>query len=399
MITSDSLQSAAARLEQAHLLPTYGERALMIKRGEGCYVFDAEGNRYLDFITGIGVNALGYGHPAILAALRDQAALCIHTSNLHMHPHQGALAEKLAQWSGLDRVFFSNSGTEAMEAALKAAKALANRNGPRRHRIVALDNSFHGRSSGALAITGQKKYRDPFLPLASDVTFIPANDIGALQAAAQQGCIAIVTETVQGEGGIYPLNTAFLAAVRATAAEQGALWIADETQCGLGRTGARFAYQHHPTAGLPDIVVTAKPLAGGLPLGATMFTNAAAAGITLSLHGTTFGGGPLACRVALAFLEETGRLLPSIRRNGAYLHAQLRDLQRSASRISEIRGIGLMAGIQLTVPGEPIVLRALEHRLVINCTHGNILRLLPPYIAGTAEIDKACATLHALLAD
>lgn len=388
----------ATSLEHTHLLPTYGRRPLLIEHGEGCYLFDDAGNKYLDFITGIGVNALGYGHPAILRPLREQAGLCIHTSNLHRHPYQGELAARLAAWSGLDRVFLSSSGTEAMEAALKAARARANRNGRTRHRIIALENGFHGRTAGALAITGQSKYRDPFLPLVPDVVFIPANDEASLASAADETTIAIVAETIQGEGGIHPLSESFLKAIRTTADKRDALWIADETQCGLGRTGERFAWQRYPNAGRPDIAVTAKPLAGGLPLGATMFSESAGAAITEGMHGTTFGGGPLTCRVAIAFLDEVDRLLPSIRLHGAYLHDQLRQTLAGSPLVREIRGHGLMAGIELTVNGEDYVRRALDGGLVINCTHGNVLRLLPPYVASLAEIDRACATLRNVLA-
>ncbi|MBM3793431.1 MAG: aminotransferase class III-fold pyridoxal phosphate-dependent enzyme [Acidobacteria bacterium] len=379
MATLEPAPNATA--EHSFPLPLYGPRALTVERGEGCYVIDPTGRRYLDFLTGIGVNALGYGHPAILAAMREQVERCVHTSNLHTHPYQNLLAEQLARWSGLNQVFLSNSGTEAMEAAMKAAKARANQRGQRRHRIVALENSFHGKTAGALAMTGQPKYRDPFLPLFPDVVFVPLNNVAALKQAATGDTIAIVAETILGEGGIYPLEASFLSAVRAVAEQRNALWIADETQCGLGRTGERFAYQSFPETGLPDIVVTAKPLGGGLPLGATIFSSAAATAMETGMHGTTFGGGPLACRAAIAFLNEAERLLPSIRRCGDYLHQQLRRLQMTVPRIREIRGRGLMAGIELSVAGEPIVQRALREGLVINCTHGHVLRLLPPYIA------------------
>lgn len=382
-------------MEHAHLLPVYGSRPLLVERGEGCYLVDAAGRCYLDFITGIGVNALGYGHPRLVEAMAAQGALCVHTSNLHRHPYQGELAAKLASWSGLDRVFFSNSGTEAMEAALKAARARANAQGRARHRIVALENSFHGRSAGSLAVTGQDKYRAPFEPLAGEVAFVPANDAAALQAAANEDTIAIVAETILGEGGIVPLEERFLAAVREAASRRNALWIADETQCGLGRTGERFAYQRFGER--PDVVVSAKPLGGGLPLGATIFSERAAAALTQGLHGTTFGGGPLACRVALAFLEETERLLPAIQENGAYLRRRLAALARESVVVSEVRGRGLMAGVELRVAGAPYVARALQEGLVINCTHGNVLRLLPPYIAGRGEIDEACDILRRVL--
>jgi acetylornithine aminotransferase/acetylornithine/N-succinyldiaminopimelate aminotransferase len=378
-----------------HLSPAYGNRTLLVERGEGCYVVDAEGRRHLDFITGIGVNALGHGHPAIVSAIREQAALCIHTSNLHLHPYQAELAARLAQWSGLDCVFLGNSGTEAMEAALKAARVLANRRGQTRQRIVALENSFHGRTASALAVTGQPKYRDPFMPLTPGVVFVPVNDLDALYEAVNEETVAIVAETIQGEGGIYPLETPFLMAIRELADARQALWIADETQCGLGRTGTRFAYQLHPEAGLPDIVVTAKPLGGGLPLGATIFGRVAAEAFEAGMHGSTFGGGPLTCRVALTFLDEVDRLLPAIGENGAYLQEQIRTLQ--SPLIRQVRGCGLMAGIELNVPGEPYVQQALSNGLVINCTHGNVLRLLPPYLAGREEIDDACATLRKIL--
>lgn len=390
---STSIDSASQEL--AHLLPVYGRRALEVERGEGCFVIDPEGRRYLDFITGIGVNALGYGHPAIVEAIRAQATLCVHTSNLHRHPYQGLLAGKLAEWSGLERVFLSNSGTEAMEAALKAARARANALGRASHRIVALENSFHGRSAGALGVTGQTKYRTPFAPLAGDVVFVAPNDVDALGAAVNEDTVAIVAETIQGEGGIVPLTAEFLGRIRELATERGALWIADETQCGLGRTGLRFAYQAFPW--LPDVVVTAKPLGGGLPLGATMFSEAACAAIGPGMHGTTFGGGPMACRVALAFLEETEQLLPAIGENGAYLQGRLAEVASTSAIVQEVRGRGLMAGLELAVAGERIVGRALEAGLVINCTHGNVLRLLPPYIAGRGEIDQACTVLRELL--
>lgn len=377
------------------ILQVFGNRPLEIERGEGCYLVDTAGHRYLDFISGIGVNALGYGHPALVQAIQQQAALCVHTSNLHAHRHQRELAAKLAQWSGLSQVFFSNSGAEAMEAALKCARALANQRGRARHRIIALENGFHGRTAGALAVTGQPKYRQPFEPLIPDVVFVPANDTEALHRAANEDTIAIVAETIQGEGGIYPLHAGFLQAIRELASHRGALWIADETQCGLGRTGERFAYQ---ASGLtPDVVVTAKPLGGGLPLGATVFSAQAASAFGLGMHGSTFGGGPLACRAALAFLEQAEQLLPHICQVGRYLHTRLRAMAAHCSLIREVRGRGLMAGIELSVPGDAFVDQAREQGLVVNCTHGNVLRLLPPFIVTEAEVDQACDVLARVL--
>ncbi len=382
---------------QSHLLPVFGPQPLLVERGDGCHLIDSEGRRYLDFITGIGVNALGYGHPAILEAIHAQASLCLHTSNLHSHRHQGELAAKLADWSGLDQVFFSNSGTEAMEAALKAARALANQRGPGRHRIIALENSFHGRSAGALSVTGQRKYRQPFQPLVPDTVFIPINDVDALRSAASDDTIAVVAETIQGEGGVHPLTPAFLSAIREVTSRREALWIADETQCGLGRTGHRFAYQMHQGLEMPDVVVTAKPLAGGLPMGATIFSRRAAAALETGMHGTTFGGGPLVCRTALAFLNEVDRLLPEIRRQGVYFQQQLRAMEGEIPVVRQVRGCGLMAGIELTIDGAHIVDHARAAGLVINCTHGNVLRLLPPFIVSKTEIEEACSTLRAVL--
>lgn len=378
------------------LLAVYGDRPLLIESGAGCSVVDQNGRRYLDCVTGIGVNALGYGHPAVTGPLLEQASTgVLHTSNLHRHQYQEELASMLARWTGLEWVFFSNSGTEAMEAALKAARALANRRGRKRHRIVAIDNGFHGRTAGALAITGREKYRRPFEPLPEVAVFVAANDTTGLEAAVNEDTIAIVAETVQGEGGIHLLSEEFLTAIRRLATASDAVWIADEVQCGLGRTGKRFAYEHYPAAGMPDIVVTAKPLAGGLPLGATIFSEAAASAFGPGTHGTTFGGGPLACRVALSVLREIDRLMPEIEANGAYFLERLRAIR--SPLVKEVRGIGLMAGIELDRPGDEFVRRALAEGMVINCTHETVLRLLPPYVISRAEIDFACDTVERIL--
>jgi acetylornithine/succinyldiaminopimelate/putrescine aminotransferase len=287
------------------------------------------------------------------------------------------LAERLCAISGLDRVFLSNSGTEAMEAALKAARAYGRAHGGRL-RIVALHNSFHGRTLGSLAVTGQPALREPFAPLAFDVTFVQPNDMDGLSAAIADDTAAVVLEPVLGEGGIYPLEVEFLQRARALATEAGALLIADETQCGLGRTGKHFAFQWAEI--LPDIVVTAKPLAAGLPLGATLFTENTASSLPLHAHGSTFGGGPLACRVALEFLSIVDELLPHIREIAAELTGHLECLKRRHPFITEIRAKGMMFGIQLSSPGHAVVRAALERGLLINCTHETVLRLLPPYI-------------------
>ena len=332
-----SLESIAQK-EQKFLLQIYERYPLVITSGRGCYVFDAEGHRYLDAITGIGVNALGYSHPRIVEVLLDQAQHCIHTSNLVYHPYQGELAERLCGLSGLDRAFFSSSGTEAMEAALKAVRAHGRAIQLRKTKLVALNNSFHGRTFGSLAITGQPKYQRPFGPLAPQVTFVDPNDNIGLANAVTHDTAAVIVEPVLGEGGIYPLTADFLQLTRELATRHHALLVADETQCGLGRTGRHFAYEWSGIR--PDIVVTAKPLAAGLPLGATLFTEEAAQTLPLGLHGTTFGGGPLACRVAIEFLSLLNDLLPNIRQIGAQLRAGLDEIQPAAThryRNTELR--------------------------------------------------------------
>ncbi len=303
--------------EKKFLLQTYERSPLVAARGEGCYLTDVDGKRYLDVIAGIGVNALGYSHPRVMAVLIEQAQLCIHTSNLVFHCWQGLLAEKLCAISGMDRAFFSNSGTEAMEAALKAARSHGRSLSPKKIGLVALHNSFHGRTFGSLAVTGQPKLREAFEPLGGHITFVERDDEEGLRAAIGEDTAAVVLEPVLGEGGIYPLSDHFLRRAREFASEYDALLIADETQCGLGRTGMHFAYQWPAVE--PDIVVTAKPLAAGLPLGATLFKENAAGFLPLHAHGTTFGGGPLACRVALEFLAIMDELLPHIREIGEEL--------------------------------------------------------------------------------
>lgn len=366
------------------LLPVFDRFPLELQSGEGCYVFDSSGKRYLDAITGIGVNALGHNHPRILAALIDQAQRSIHTSNLYEHPYQLPLAERLCEMSGMDRVFFSSTGTEAVEAALKAVRAYWNTRGGRRSKLVALRDSFHGRTLGSLAVTYRPKYRTAFAPLAPEVTFVDPNDCDGLSGAIQEDTAAVILEPVLGEGGIVPLEDEFLRLARERASDAGALLIADEVQCGLGRTGCYFGYQWPGIR--PDIVVAAKPLAGGLPLGATLFTEAAAEAMTTGLHGTTVGGGPLACRVALEFLSVMDELLPNIQDVGKYLKNALRRLDHSA--IIEIRGRGLMIGIELSRPARPVVERAMRMGLLLNYTNETVLRLLPPYILSRAEADE-----------
>lgn len=380
-------------LERDHLLQTYARYPLALARGKGSYVYDLEGRRYLDFITGIGVNALGHAHPRIVKVIREQAGLLMHTSNLYYHPYQGPLAKRLAAASGLERVFFANTGTEAVEGALKMAHSHGRAIAPEKFEIISLDNSFHGRSLGALSVTGQAKYRQDFEPLVPGVKFVPLNDAAALEAAFSERTAGIILETIQGEGGIYPLTQEFAAKARELADRYDALLIADETQCGVGRPGTYFAYQRSTPAVLPDVVVAAKPIACGIPLGFILANAKAAAAIKPGMHGSTFGGGPLACRVALEFLDILDGLLPHIREVGGYFQVKLNDLARKHGFVKEVRGFGLMLGVELAMPGKQIVLDALAEGLLINCTHDKVLRFLPPYNVSEKEIDQAVRVL------
>jgi acetylornithine/N-succinyldiaminopimelate aminotransferase len=380
-------------LESQYLLQNYSRYPLVLHRGKGCYLFDIAGKRYLDLIAGIGVNALGHGHPRILSVLRDQAALLIHCSNLYYHEYQGPLARRLVELTGLQRAFFCNSGTEAMEAALKMIRAHGRKISPDKLGIVSLDNSFHGRTLGALSVTGQEKYRQEFEPLLPGGRFVPFNDPGALEAAVTDRTAGIVLEWIQGEGGIYPLDVAYARQARQLADRYDALLVFDEIQCGLGRTGRYFAYQLAEPPVLPDITVMAKPLACGLPLGAVVANEKAAATIASGMHGSTFGGGALACRVALEFLDILGGLLPVIFRLGGDFRVQLSELARHHSFIKEVRGFGLMIGLELDIPGKPFVADALAEGLLINCTHETVLRFLPPYIITEQEVDRAVRIL------
>ena len=385
-------------LEREYLLQNYARYPLVLTRGKGCCVYDLEGHRYLDFIAGIGVNALGHAHPRIVAAIREQAGLLIHTSNLYYNQYQGPLAKRLAEISGLQRTFFANTGTEAMEGALKMVHAHGRAIHPEKYEVISLENSFHGRTLGALSITGQAKYREPFEPLIPGVKFVPVNDLAALEAAFSERTAGIVLEMIQGEGGIYPLNHDYVAKARELADRYNALLVADEIQCGVGRPGTYFAYQRlHPVI-LPDVMAAAKPLACGIPLGVIVANERAAAAIKPGMHGSTFGGGALACRVALEFLDILDELLPSIQRVGGYFHVVLNELARKHGFVKEVRGFGLMLGMELTVPGKQIVLDAMAEGLLINCTHETVLRFLPPYIVTEKEVDQAVKTLAKLFA-
>jgi len=384
--------ASAVRDAEQHLLPTYKRQPILFTHGRGCYVYDSTGKKYLDFLGGIAVNALGHAHPRIIQVIRREAARAIHLSNLFHNAHQGPLAKKLSAWSGLERVFFSNSGTEAIDGALKLARLCARTSdadpcsATPKHRILALENSFHGRTFGAMSITATEKYRLPFAPLVPGVEFVRFNDVSDLQRKFDDTVCCVVIETIQGEGGVFPVSEAFWNSARALATQHGALLIADEIQCGLGRTGRPFAFQKFSSR--PDIVVVAKPLAAGLPLGAILASQAVADRVSPGLHGTTFGGGPLACATALEFLAvvEKENLLENICTRGQELREGLANLAKQFDFIREIRGEGLMLGVELSIEGAPFVAEAMRRGLLINCTHDFTLRLLPPFIITRAQV-------------
>ncbi len=381
-------------LESEYLLQNYARYPIALHRGRGCYAYDTSGKRYLDLLTGIGVNALGYAHPRLVKAIREQAGMLLHTSNLYYHEYQGALAERLAKISGLQRTFFCNSGAESMEGAMKMIRSHGRKVHQEKYEIVALHNSFHGRTFGALSITGQEKYRKDFEPMLPGAKFVPANDIVALEQMVNERTAGIVIEWIQGEGGINPISNEYARRARELADQYNALLVFDEIQCGVGRPGTYFAYQLANPVVLPDIMVAAKPLACGIPLGVIVANQRAAQAIGAGMHGSTFGGGPLACRVAIEFLDILEDLLPHIQQVGNYFRMKLDDMRRHYSFIKEVRGRGLMIGVELTMPGKQIVLDAMEQGLLFNCTHDTVLRFLPPYIITEQEIDRAVTILN-----
>ncbi len=397
--------ASASKAEASLLLQTYDRHPVLFVRGKGVHLWDDKGKRYLDFLSGIGVNSLGHAHPAVLKAIQRQSRQMIHISNLYYHEYQSQLAKALSQASGLDRAFFCNSGTEAWEGALKIARAygktkFVSTNGSAKAgktRILALEGSFHGRTFGSLSTTGQSKYRDPFEPLVPGVSFIAFNDLADLERTFDSGVCALCIETIQGEGGIRSVSKEFLARARELTQQHGALLILDEIQCGMGRTGRFFAYQHYGIR--PDIVTVAKPLAAGLPLGAILVTNEAASAIHPGMHGTTFGGGPLACSVALEVLRATKARLGHVRTVGAYFSKQLETLVKKHSHVLEVRGLGLMLAVNLNSASaaKAVAQQLLQKGILINRTHETVLRFLPPFIIEKKHVDEVIHALDAAL--
>ena len=385
--------------ETRHVLQTYKRNPLTLVRGQGVRLFDTNGREYYDLLSGIGVASLGHSHPTLARAIADQAQTLIHTSNLFYHPLQGQLAERLAELSGLPRAFFCNSGTEAVEACLKFARRYWHTKGEPRAEFVALDESFHGRTFGSLSVTSDEHYRQPFEPLLPTVKFVKTNDAAALTSAVSTATAAIIAEPVLGEGGVRPLTPDFAAAIKAACAKSGALFIADEVQSGLGRTGYPFYFQ---ALGLtPQLVSVGKALGSGVPIGAALISQQVADTISYGDHGTTYGGNLLACRAAITVLEEIfdRGVADNIKRVGTIFEQRLRAIAATHhGLVKEVRGAGLMWGLELTRDAAPVVPAGIERGVIVNRTAETVVRLLPPFIITEAEALEALGRLDAALA-
>jgi acetylornithine/N-succinyldiaminopimelate aminotransferase len=390
-VTLNSIQAAESRL----LLQTYERNPYLFVGGHDVYLTDENGNDYLDLLSGIGVSALGYGNVAVEETIRMQSTQLLHTSNLFYHSETVKLAQKLVDISGLDRVFFCNSGTEAWEAALKLARAhagLLRAEGKKiGTRFLALEHGFHGRSMGSVSTTHKEKYREPFSPVMPGVEFVRFNDIEDLRSKFSDEICGLCIEAVQGEGGIHAVSQEFFAVARELCDSTGCLLLADEIQSGVGRTGEWFAYQNYGI--LPDVTTLAKPIAGGLPMGAMLCTESAAKAFTPGMHGTTFGGGPLACAVASTVIDtirDTG-LLEHIREVGGYFKSKLEALAVENKCITEVRGLGLMLGMELDSAelAQIVAKQMMERRIIVNRTSENVIRFLPPYILQRKHVDIA----------
>ena len=384
--------------EARYMMQTYRRADVVLARGEGVHLYDSDGRRYLDFMSGIAVAALGHADPAVTAAVAEQAATLTHVSNLFYTAPQVGLARRLVTHSFADRVFLTNSGAEAIEGALKFARKWARERGAGKHEIVAFGGSFHGRTMGALSITYKAAYRDPFAPLLPGVCFAPFNDLDAARAMISDDTCAVVVEPVQGEGGIHAATPEFLRGLRALCDRHGALLIFDEIQCGLGRTGRLWAHEAHGTPVVPDIMTLAKPLANGLPIGAILLTEEVAAAVGYGEHGSTFAGGPVVCRAAEVVFDRVSdpAFLAAVAENGQRLRQAL--LALNSPRVVEVRGVGLLVGVELDVPAAPIIAAAREKGLLIINAGENVLRIAPPLIVSGEHVDAAVAILGECLA-
>ena len=397
MLTTTTTTDPIA-LDARHVLQVYRRAPVVFETGKGCALFTRTGDRYLDLISGVGVASLGHAHPALARAIAEQASALLHTSNLFHHPLQSELASQLSALSGLPRAFFCNSGAEAVEACLKFSRRFWYTQGTPRANFVAFHHSFHGRTMGALSVTWDDHYRAPFAPLVPGVTFVDPADPSAIAAAVTQDTAAVIIEPMQGEGGVRPLAQRSADAIAAACRRTGALLVADEVQCGMGRTGRPF---YSTALGLePDLRALGKALGAGVPIGAALFSDRVAAAARPGDHGSTYGGNLLACRAALVFLDELtrGGLMEQVARTGAYLERGLRAIAARQPAITSVRGAGVMWGLELDRPAGPVVEAALERKLLINRTSDTVVRLLPPYVITEREIDEALPLLEAAIA-
>lgn len=388
----ESPQAVEARAASC-VLGTYAWTKFHPRDGRGAKLVDADGKVYWDLVAGIAVNALGYRHPRLVKTFRAEATDLFHVSNLFYQAAQGELAERLVTLSGLSRAFFCNSGTEANEAAIKFARLAT----PGRSGLIALDNSFHGRTVGSVSITGNPAYREPFEPLLPGVIFVPPNDVEALKAAVDGTTSAVFLEPIQGEGGIVPLSPEFLRTARELCDATGAVLVFDEIQCGLGRTGHLFAFQ--ASGVVPDVVTMAKPLGGGLPLGAVLTGPRMDGLVKPGHHGTTFGGNPVACRLGLAVLDELveGGLVAKVAETGEWFGRKLSGLKKRNKAVVDVRGAGLIRGIELDREAGPVQKRLLEKGFVVGTARKTVIRLLPPYVIPKAALSAFLIALEETL--
>ncbi len=380
------------------LMPTYAPSPISIVRGRGSRVYDLEGREYLDFVAGIAVNTLGHGHPDLVAAIQKQAQHLLHASNLYYTEPQVKLAKALVDHSFAKKVFFCNSGAEANEAAIKLARRYAHqKHGPDRYEIITMLNSFHGRTMATLTATGQEKVQKGYEPLLPGFKYVPLNNMPELEKALSAKTAAVMLELVQGEGGVHVADRTYLKSLRELCRQHDVLLVFDEVQTGMGRTGTLFAYEQLGVH--PDIMTLAKGLGGGVPIGACLATDEAAAAFSPGAHASTFGGNPLACAAALAVLRVLleGRVLEQSRRMGDYLAKGLLDLKDRLHIVKDVRGLGLLQGMELTIEGKPVVDDCLARGLLINCTMERVLRFVPPLIITQHEIDRLLDTLSQIL--
>jgi len=377
-----------------NIMPTYTKAPLVFVKGKGSRLWDIHNKAYLDFFPGWGADNLGHCHPKVMQAVRDQLAKLIFIPNNYYHIPQAKLAREIIYWSYPAKVFFCNSGAEANEAAIKLARKF----GQGRYEIITFENSFHGRTLATLAATGQPKYQQGFAPLPQGFKNVKFNDLEAVKEAITEKTVGVMLEFVQGEGGINVADKDFVLALKKTCAEKNLLFIADEVQTGIGRTAKLFCYQHYGIT--PDIMTLAKSLGGGLPIGAMVVKKEIADLLGPGMHASTFGGAPLVCRAALAVLKavQEEKLLAHAQAMAEYLFSRLNELKGKSPEIKEIRGLGLMVGVELNREGKAVVDKCIERGLLINCTHGNVLRLMPALNITQKEIDKAISILKDVLA-